>query len=146
VPSEIVGAFLYGQLEMMGPISERRRAIYEFYRTHLEPLGAEGHLQLPFTPKECTANYHMFYVLAKDAPTRDALMEHLRAQGISAVFHYVPLHSSPMGQRLGGNNRPLPVTDSTSSRLLRLPFYYTITQEEQSEVVKQITAFFRRAT
>jgi dTDP-4-amino-4,6-dideoxygalactose transaminase len=146
VPSEIVGAFLYGQLEMMGPISERRREIYDFYRTHLEPLRAEGHLQLPFTPKDCSANYHMFYVLAKDGPTRDALMEHLRAQGISAVFHYVPLHSSPMGQRLGGNNRPLPVTDSTSSRLLRLPFYYTITQEEQSEVVKQITAFFRRAT
>jgi dTDP-4-amino-4,6-dideoxygalactose transaminase len=146
VPSEIVGAFLYGQLEMMGPISDRRRAIYEFYRTHLEPLRAEGHLQLPFTPKDCTANYHMFYVLAKDGPTRDALMQHLRKQGISAVFHYVPLHSSPMGQKLGGNARQLPVTDSTSSRLLRLPFYYTITEEEQAEVVKQITAFFRRAT
>jgi len=144
VPSELVGAFLYGQLEMMGPISDRRREIYEYYRTHLEPLRAEGFLQLPFTPQDCSANYHMFYVLAKDGATRDALMEHLRKQGISAVFHYVPLHSSPVGQRLGGNARPLPVTDSTSARLLRLPFYYTITQEEQAEVVKQITAFFRQ--
>jgi dTDP-4-amino-4,6-dideoxygalactose transaminase len=144
VPSEIVGAFLYGQLEMMGPISDRRREIYQFYRTHLEPLRADGLLQLPYTPAECSANYHMFYVLTKDGPTRDALMQHLRRHGISAVFHYVPLHSSPMGCRLGGNTRELPVTDATSARLLRLPFYYTITEEEQTEVVRQITAFFRR--
>jgi dTDP-4-amino-4,6-dideoxygalactose transaminase len=144
VPSEIVGAFLYGQLEMMGPISDRRREIYQFYRTHLEPLRADGLLQLPYTPAECSANYHMFYVLTKDGPTRDALMQHLRRHGISAVFHYVPLHSSPMGCRLGGNTRELPVTDSTSARLLRLPFYYTITEEEQTEIVRQITAFFRR--
>jgi dTDP-4-amino-4,6-dideoxygalactose transaminase len=71
-------------------------------------------------------------------------MEYLRKQGISAVFHYVPLHSSPMGERLGGGARHLPVTDSTSSRLLRLPFYYTIAEEELAEVVKQITAFFRQ--
>ena len=143
VPSEIVGAFLYGQLEMMRSISDRRREIYEFYRTHLEPLQADGLLQLPYTPADCSANYHMFYVLTKDGPTRDALMQHLHRHGISAVFHYVPLHSSPMGCRLGGNLRDLPVTDSTSARLLRLPFYYTITEEEQTEVVRQITAFFR---
>jgi dTDP-4-amino-4,6-dideoxygalactose transaminase len=145
VPSEIVGAFLYGQLEMMGPISDRRREIYQYYRQQLKPLEAEGLLQLPYTPEECSANYHMFYVLTKDGPTRDALMNHLHQQGIGAVFHYVPLHSSPMGRRLGGNTHELPVTDSASARLVRLPFYYTITEKEQSEVVRQIAAFYRRA-
>jgi dTDP-4-amino-4,6-dideoxygalactose transaminase len=146
VPSEIVGAFLYGQLEMMGPISDRRREIYEYYRRHLGALELEGFLQLPHTPAHCSANYHMFYVLAKDGPTRDALMNHLHKQGISAVFHYVPLHSSPMGRKLVGDVRDLPVTDSVSSRLVRLPFYYTITEEEQAEVVRQIAAFYRRAS
>ncbi len=143
VPSEIVGAFLYGQLEMMGLISDRRREIYEYYRRHLGSLELEGFLQLPHTPPHCSANYHMFYVLAKDGPTRDALMDHLHKNGISAVFHYVPLHSSPMGRKLGGDARELPVTDSVSARLVRLPFYYTITEEEQAEVVRQITAFYR---
>ena len=112
VPSEIVGAFLFGQLEMMGPISDRRREIYQYYRRQLKPLESEGLLQLPHTPEDCSANYHMFYVLTKDGPTRDALMEHLHKHGIGAVFHYVPLHSSPMGRRLGGNARELPITDS----------------------------------
>ncbi len=142
VPSEIVGAFLFGQLEMMGAISDRRRAIYQYYRRQLKPLETEGLLQLPHTPEDCSANYHMFYVLTKDGPTRDALMEHLHKHGIGAVFHYVPLHSSPMGRRLGGNARELPITDSVSARLVRLPFYYTITDEEQAEVVRQIAAFY----
>jgi dTDP-4-amino-4,6-dideoxygalactose transaminase len=146
VPSEIVGAFLYGQLEMMGPISDRRREIYQFYRRHLKPLESEGLLQLPYTPEDCAANYHMFYVLVKDGPTRNALMDHLHQHGIGAVFHYVPLHSSPMGRRLGGDTRELPVTDSASARLVRLPFYYTITEEEQAEVVRQIAAYFGCAT
>jgi dTDP-4-amino-4,6-dideoxygalactose transaminase len=143
VPSEICGAFLFGQLEMMGAISDRRREIYQYYRRQLKPLETEGLLQLPHTPEDCSANYHMFYVLTKDGPTRDALMEHLHKHGIGAVFHYVPLHSSPMGRRLGGNARELPVTDSVSARLVRLPFYYTITDEEQAEVVRQIAAFYR---
>jgi dTDP-4-amino-4,6-dideoxygalactose transaminase len=143
VPSEIVGAFLFGQLEMMGAISDRRRAIYQYYRRQLKPLETEGLLQLPHTPEDCSANYHMFYVLTKDGPTRDALMEHLHKNGIGAVFHYVPLHSSPMGRRLGGNARELPITDSVSARLVRLPFFYTITDEEQAEVVRQIAAFYR---
>jgi dTDP-4-amino-4,6-dideoxygalactose transaminase len=128
---------------MMGAISDRRREIYQYYRRQLKPLETEGLLQLPHTPEDCSANYHMFYVLTKDGPTRDALMQHLHKHGIGAVFHYVPLHSSPMGRRLGGNARELPITDSVSARLVRLPFYYTITDEEQAEVVRQIAAFYR---
>jgi dTDP-4-amino-4,6-dideoxygalactose transaminase len=144
VPSEICCAFLYAQLEMMESITERRRQIFEFYRRQLGPLEAEGLLRLPHVPEECAGNWHLFYILLGDADTRDGLMRHLNQSGISAVFHYVPLHSSPMGTRLGGGEGKLPVTESVSGRLLRLPFYYEISEAEQEQVVRQIMAFFRR--
>jgi dTDP-4-amino-4,6-dideoxygalactose transaminase len=141
VPSEIVSAFLYGQLELLDTIAERRREIFEFYREQLAGLEAEGRLRLPRVPAHCTGNHHMFYILLRDGQTRDALLEHLRDQGIQAVFHYVPLHSSPMGQRLSHQSPQLPVTDDVSARLLRLPFFYSITRDEQREVVRQIQTF-----
>lgn len=144
VPSEIVSAFLYGQLELIKPISERRREIYQVYRRGFKPLEADGIVQLPHIPEDCTSNYHMFYILTKDGETRNRLLDHLRERGIGAVFHYVPLHSSPMGIQLGTNDRELPVTDSVSARLLRLPFFYTITEEEQAQVIREVTDFLRR--
>ncbi|MGE3314192.1 MAG: dTDP-4-amino-4,6-dideoxygalactose transaminase [Planctomycetaceae bacterium] len=144
VPSEIVSAFLYGQLELIKPISERRREIYQVYRRGLKPLEADGLLQLPHIPEDCTSNYHMFYILTKDGETRNRLLDHLRERGIGAVFHYVPLHSSPMGKQLGTGDLHLPVTDSVSARLLRLPFFYTITEEEQAQVINEVTEFLRR--
>jgi len=145
VPSEIVSAFLYGQLEMMEPISDRRREIYQYYRRAFKSLEAEGIVQLPCLPEDCASNYHMFYILTKDGETRNRLLDHLRERGIGAVFHYVPLHSSPMGRKLGGGELALPVTESVSARLLRLPFYYTITQDEQAEVVREISDFLGRS-
>ena len=145
VPSEIVSAFLYGQLEMMEPISDRRREIYQYYRRAFKSLEAEGIVQLPCLPEDCASNYHMFYILTKDGETRNRLLDHLRERGIGAVFHYVPLHSSPMGRKLGGGELALPVTESVSARLLRLPFYYTITQDEQAEVVRGISDFLGRS-
>lgn len=144
VPSEIVSAFLYGQLELIEPISERRREIYQVYRRGLRPLEADGYLQLPHIPEDCTSNYHMFYILTKDGETRNRLLDHLRERGIGAVFHYVPLHSSPMGKQLGTGDINLPVTDSVSARLLRLPFFYTITDEEQAQVINEVTDFLHR--
>jgi dTDP-4-amino-4,6-dideoxygalactose transaminase len=143
VPCELIGAFLYGQLEMMQTISERRRQIYEDYQQSFEPLAAEGLVRLPHVPPECTTNFHLFYLLTRDAATRNGLLAHLNSRGIGAVFHYVPLHSSPMGRKLGCASRELPVTDSASARLIRLPFYYTITSEEQAEVVREVTAYLR---
>lgn len=143
VPCELVGAFLFGQLEMMQTISERRRQIYDFYQQSFEPLAADGIVQLPHVPPECTSNFHLFYLLTRDAATRDGLLAHLHSRGISAVFHYVPLHSSPMGRKLGCDSRPLPVTDWASACLIRLPFYYTITPDEQAEVVREVTAYLR---
>ena len=141
VPSEIVSAFLYGQLEMLEPIVWRRREIYRFYRDHLEPLEARGLLQLPAVPEGCTSNYHIFCILLPDAETRDELIAHLRSQGIHAVFHYVPLHSSPMGRKFGCKQGDLPVTEELGSRLVRLPLYYEITEEEQMLAVEAVRTF-----
>ncbi len=146
VPSEIASAFLYGQLEMFVPIAKRRQAIYQFYRRQLKSLEGEGLLRLPCTPEDCTSNYHLFYILARDAETRDDLLAHLKSNGIGAVFHYVPLHTSPMGRKFGGREGTLRVTEDLSARLIRLPFYYEIAEEEQTRVVDAIKGFYRMAT
>ncbi|HEV3340913.1 MAG TPA: dTDP-4-amino-4,6-dideoxygalactose transaminase, partial [Pirellulales bacterium] len=140
MPSEICCAFLYGQLELLEAISVRRREIYLRYRRELAELEAHGRLRLPQIPDDCASNYHMFYVVLPDRSTRDGLLEYLNALGIYAVFHYVPLHSSPMGRTFGSLD--LPETDSASARLLRLPFYYEFSEAEQSRVVQAIRKFF----
>jgi dTDP-4-amino-4,6-dideoxygalactose transaminase len=138
VPSEILSAFLYAQLEMLDEIAVRRRAIYQYYLRELAPLEADGLLRLPCIPADCRSNYHMFYVILPGRPQRDDLLTHLRQQDIHAVFHYVPLHNSPMGCSFGHKNANLPVTEDLSGRLLRLPFYYEITEVEQMRVVEQV--------
>jgi dTDP-4-amino-4,6-dideoxygalactose transaminase len=145
VPSEICSAFLYAQLEMLGAISQRRRQLYQCYEDHLRPLEEEGLLRLPVVPEDCDSNYHLFYILLPDQPTRDALMAHLKEKGILAVFHYIPLHTSPMGRKFGYAEGDLPVTEERSGRLLRLPLYYEITEQEQLRVVSEVTAFCRSA-
>jgi dTDP-4-amino-4,6-dideoxygalactose transaminase len=141
VPSEIASAFLYGQLEMLDPIAERRRQVYEFYRRHLTPLESEGLLRLPFIPEDCTSNYHMFYILLNSRETRDGLLRQLRDAGIHAVFHYVPLHTSPMGRRYGYCDGDLPVTEDLAGRLLRLPLFYEIKEEEQLQVCRAVESY-----
>jgi dTDP-4-amino-4,6-dideoxygalactose transaminase len=144
VPSEICSAFLFAQLEMMEEISARRREHYQFYRRNLKPLESEGLLRLPRIPEECESNSHLFWVILPDVATRDALMAHLKSHGILAVFHYVPLHTSPMGLKLGYAAGELPVTEDLSQRLLRLPLFYDITQEQQREVVGRVGEFLRK--
>ena len=146
VPSEICCAFLYGQLELMDAITERRKGIYQFYRSHLKPLEDEGLLRLPRLPEDCGSNYHLFYILLPDEQIRDGLLAHLNRNGIQAVFHYVPLHSSPMGRKMGYCEGELPVTDRVSRCLLRLPFYHEITEGEQSLVVSQIKRYLTEST
>jgi dTDP-4-amino-4,6-dideoxygalactose transaminase len=141
-PSELVCAFLYAQLQQLDRITRRRREIYDFYYNCMEPLARQGLLRLPVIPDHCASNYHMFYVLLPEPAWRDALMNHLKAQGIQAVFHYIPLHSSPFGKTFGG--AALPVTDEMSARLLRLPFFNDITEAEQAAVVDQVTTFLER--
>jgi dTDP-4-amino-4,6-dideoxygalactose transaminase len=141
VPSEISCAFLYAQLEQLEPIARRRRAIYDFYCHHLAPLGDRGLLQLPGIPDGCQSNDHMFFVVLPEAAARDALIEHLKEHGIIAPFHYVPLHTAPVGLKFGYRPGDLPVTEDLSGRLMRLPFYCEISEVEQMEVVSRIKDF-----
>lgn len=141
VPAEIACAFLFAQLEAMDEITARRREVYQFYLENLSPLDERELLTIPRTPDGCETNYHMFYVLLEDGKTRDALMADLKRNGISAVFHYVPLHTSSMGKGFGYREGDLPLTEDLSARLLRLPFYFDITRDEQMRVVRCVSEF-----
>jgi len=145
VPSEINCAFLYAQLEQLESISQRRREIHDFYHHHLAPLERSGWLQLPIIPEQCESNYHMFYVVLPNSELRDGLIANLKEHGIAAPFHYVPLHTAPVGMSFGYREGDLPVTESLSSRLLRLPFYYDLSQMEQMQVVSRIQMFAARS-
>jgi dTDP-4-amino-4,6-dideoxygalactose transaminase len=145
VPAEIACAFLLAQLEAMDEITARRREVHQFYLENLSALEERELLGIPRTPANCETNFHMFYVLLRDAKTRDGLMSHLKTRGISAVFHYVPLHISAMGKRFGYREGDLPLTEDLSARLLRLPFYPDITREEQMRVVKSLSEFLEQS-
>ena len=141
VPSEIASAFLYGQLELLDEIAARRRDIYENYQKQLQPLEDADLLRLPHIPAECASNYHMFYVLLQYEETRDEMVRHLKSQGIHAVFHYVPLHDSPMGRSSGYHARELPITEDLSARLVRLPMFFEILPEDQVRVSRTVTNY-----
>ncbi len=143
VPSEIACAFLLAQLEMMDTIKARRAQLAQRYRALLNPFEQMGLLSLPQAPAECDASHHMYYVLLPDQETRDRLIVHFRERRIRALFHYVPLHCSPMGARLGYREGAFPRTEQLSGRLLRLPFYPDLSAEEQQRVVRGIESFFR---
>jgi len=142
LPSDLLAAYLLAQLEALDDVLARRRTVYERYRAGLEPLEARGALRLPRFPAHVEPSYHLFHVLCADGRARDDLMAFLKARGIQAVFHYVPLHDSPMGQRLGGRPGTLPVTERVSAALLRLPFYNTLSPTDQEAVIAAVHDFF----
>ena len=142
LPSDIVAAFLYAQLENMEVINKRRQEIFDFYYRELMPLVNDGRVRLPYVSNDCQSNCHLFYLLLGNEEERDALMNYLKSKSILAVFHYLPLHLSEIGRSMGYSEGQLPVTESLSVRLLRLPFYYEMTQAEQKEVVEAIKDFF----
>jgi len=144
VPSDMLAAFLVGQLENMEKITARRGEIYDRYAGMLAPLVERGLIQISSTPQHCTTNYHMFYILAADIDERTALIAHLRQAGILAVFHYVPLHSSPFARSLGVQQTSLPVTEDASSRLLRLPMYFDLTDRDVAEVAGAVLGYYRK--
>jgi dTDP-4-amino-4,6-dideoxygalactose transaminase len=143
LPSELVGAFLWAQLERAQAINAKRIGLCAAYREGLEALALRGALKLPQRePAGVTGNGHMFYVLLKDLATRTRLIAHLKARGIHSVFHYVPLHSAPAGRKFGRAAGPMTVTDEVSERLLRLPLYYELTESEVARIVASIAEFF----
>ena len=143
LPSDLLAAFLYAQLENMEEIHERRSRLFDFYYKALIPLVNDGKIRLPFVSSECQSNNHLFYIILEDEDTRNALMGYLKSKGILTVFQYVPLHLSPVGVSMGYKKGQFPETESMSSRLLRLPLYYDLKLEEQAEVVNAIKEFFR---
>src|SRR5439155_18228300 len=141
LPSDLLAAVLYAQLEAREQVQGKRRRLWEHYQEHLRAW-AEGHgVQLPYVPDHCEQPYHMFYLLLPSLAYRQALIAHLKALGILSVFHYLPLHVSEMGRQFGGKEGDCPVTEDVSDRLLRLPFYNTLTAEDQERVVGAIRDF-----
>jgi len=139
--SDILAAFLQAQLEQAACITAKRRRVWEYYAAHLADWAASHEVRLPCVPPHCEHPYHMFYLLLPSLEVRQRLIEELRQFGILSVFHYVPLHSSPMGLRSGSGPGQCPVTEQVSDRLLRLPFYNDLTECEQAEVVDAIRRF-----
>ena len=145
IPSEIASAFLYAQLEAMDHIKALRRQIAHRYDSRLSQFEQLELLQIPKIPVGCDSSHHMYYVLLSDQETRDRLITYLKERSIRALFHYVPLHRSPMGERIGYHDGEFPVTEQLSGRLLRLPFHPTLTEEEQERVAHSIGSFFNVA-
>ncbi|MCZ2099816.1 MAG: dTDP-4-amino-4,6-dideoxygalactose transaminase [Anaerolineae bacterium] len=141
LPSDLLAAFLLAQLEARDEIQGRRRKIWHTYAAQLAGWAAANGVRLPVVPEHCAQPYHMFYLLLPSLEARQALIAHLRARGVLAVFHYVPLHLSDMGVRFGGQPGDCPVTEDISERLLRLPFYNTLTPRDQAAVIEAICAF-----
>ncbi|MGC2021793.1 MAG: dTDP-4-amino-4,6-dideoxygalactose transaminase [Candidatus Sulfotelmatobacter sp.] len=140
LPSDLLAAFLLAQLEGRQGIQTKRRRVWEYYWRHLQVLAGKNKVRLPVIPAECEQAYHMFYLILPSLECRQALIAHLKEQGILSVFHYVPLHLSAMGMKFGA--RECPVTEDLSSRLLRLPFYNDLTEDDQAQVVGLIKDFF----
>ena len=138
LPSDILAALLYGQLERADEIMEKRMRVWNYYNANLEELEKQGKLVRPYIPSYSKHNAHMFYIVLPTEKTRNNLMTKLKEKGISATFHYIPLHTSPMGQRVGCKKGELPVTEEYAGRLLRLPLYADMKQEEMEFVCKSI--------
>lgn len=141
LPSELNAAYLYAQLEAKDKIQKKRMEIYEYYHRNLAYLAAEGKVEQPYVPQECEHNAHMYYLKVKDMKVRTRLLAYLRENGICSVFHYVPLHSAPAGQKFGRFAGEDVYTTKESERLLRLPMFYNLDMEDVKRIVDVIHKF-----
>jgi dTDP-4-amino-4,6-dideoxygalactose transaminase len=142
LPSELIAAFLFAQLEDADSINRRRLEIWERYYEGLADLDRQGHLRRPIKRLDSQHNGHMFHIILNSGIERDSLIRYLKDEGVHSVFHYVPLHSSPMASQLGLKAVELPVTDRISQQLLRLPCYFGLTFEEQLRIIQLINNYF----
>ena len=138
--SDLLAAFLFGQLEQADQIQSLRHAVWEYYYGSLESGAEKLGISLPQVPATCKHAAHLFYILLPNRTVRDELIAFLRSKNIQSAFHYLPLHLSPMGQRLDYREGDCPVTEEISGRLLRLPFHNRLRREEQDRVVAAISA------
>ncbi|WP_207640932.1 dTDP-4-amino-4,6-dideoxygalactose transaminase [Clostridium lundense] len=138
LPSDILCALLWAQFTKIDEIQKKRKYIYDSYYMGLKSMEKGGKLRLPIIPDYCESNYHMFYILLNSNKERDYLMDKLKANDIYTVFHYIPLHTSPMGEKLGYKFGDLPKTEDLSSRLLRLPMYAGLEYEDLQIIIENI--------
>lgn len=138
VMSDVLAAFLYGQLEVWQTLQAQRRRIWEYYDQNLRGWAQWHGVGCPVVPSWCEQSYHMYYLVMPSLETRQELIAFLKARGILSVFHYLPLHCSPVGLRMGGAAAHCPVSEDCSNRLLRLPFYNSLTEPDQARVVQAI--------
>ena len=141
--SDLQAAYLWAQLESAEQINQRRLALWNNYYSALQPLARQGRLTLPVVPEGCTHNAHMFYILLEDNDTRERLIAWMKEAEILAVFHYIPLHSSPAGEQFGRFHGEDLYTTLQSERLLRLPLFYNLTDNNQKTVISSLMSFFR---
>jgi dTDP-4-amino-4,6-dideoxygalactose transaminase len=141
VMSDVLAAFLYGQLEVWQTIQSQRRRIWNYYDKHLRDWAQEHGIGYPVVPSHCEQSHHMYYMVMPSLEKRQALISFLESRGILGVFHYVPLHLSPMGWRMGGRNGSCPVSEQKSERLIRLPFYNSLNQADQDRVIAAVRQF-----
>lgn len=143
LPSDMLAGFLYAQLEEMDHIQEHRKRIWRYYYGHLKDWANENGVKLPTVPEYCEQPYHMFYLILPCSEDRKAFIAHLKSNGIHSVFHYLPLHLSPLGIQLSGKKADCPITENISDRLVRLPFYNRLTEGQMETVVKAILNFYK---
>lgn len=143
LPSDILAALLYGQLSRADEIMEKRMSIWNNYNEKLEELENKGKLIRPYIPSYAKHNAHMYYIVLPTEEIRNSLLDNLKANQIEAVFHYIPLHTSPMGIKLGYKKGDLPVTEEYAGRLLRLPLFADMTMEESDYICKKIYEFLK---
>ena len=136
LPSDMNAAYLWAQLQEIDAINENRLAIWNAYAEAFTPLADAGRIEVPTIPEGCVHNAHMYYLKLRDLEDRTAFIQYLKDRGIVAVFHYVPLHSSPAGEKFGRFHGEDRYTTSESDRLVRLPLYYGLTEEDQAAVIR----------
>jgi len=141
LPSDILAAFLYGQLEQRQRIQSHRQALWQTYEMALKDWAEKHGVRLPLVPPHVEQSYHMFYMLLPDLDTRQRFIFYLRERGIYSAFHYLPLHLSEMGQKFGGRPGDCPVAEDVSDRLVRLPFHNALSKAEQERVIEAILEF-----
>lgn len=144
LPSELNAAYLWGQLQAVDVIEQDRMCSWNMYYESLKPLANQHHIELPNIPSACEHNAHMFYIKAKNLEERTRLIEHLKKNEILSVFHYIPLHSSPAGIKYGRFHGEDVYTTKESERLVRLPFYFGLTEADCNKVIKDINDFYSR--
>lgn len=142
LPSDMNAAYLWAQLEKADAINEDRLATWTYYYKSLEPLRRAGFVELPYVPDECVHNAHMFYLKCADLSTRTKLIDYLKSRGVAAVFHYIPLHSSPAGSLFGRFAGEDVFTTFESERLVRLPMYYGLSPRDRETVVRAVLDFY----